>query len=93
MELYQLAMVCGSSQGRDAFVRLGGEAQPLTSYEGVFFLPPKVNYPECGFEKDATTVGYASAIIAAPVALVGGVALLALGIPIWVISGIITGKA
>ncbi len=91
-DLYKLAMTCGSSEGQEAFVRLGGDSQPLKAYEGVFTLPPALSPQECGFKNEPTTAGYAGAILMLPVALVGGVALLIIAVPVWVITGLYTGK-
>jgi hypothetical protein len=91
-ELYQLAMTCGSPEGQQAFIRLGGDAQPLKSYEGVFTIPPTLSPPECGFKNEATAAGYAGAILMMPIALVGGVAVVIIAIPFWVITGFWTGK-
>ena len=85
-------MTCGSSESREAFVRLGGVAEPLTSYEGVFMIPPNPSPPECGFKNEATAAGYAGAILMLPLAIVGGAAFLILALPVWVITGLWTGK-
>jgi hypothetical protein len=91
-DLYKLAMTCGSSDGQEAFTRLGGTAQPLKTYEGTFIIPPNISLSECGFSNDLTAAGYAGAIVMLPVAIVGGAALVVLAIPIWMITGLLTGK-
>lgn len=96
LELYSYSAMCGYQKAKDKLIALNQTLPSEIGYrEGVDFFPTILSnedytYKKCGLRQEATLPFI---ILSSPFLLVGGIVVLAVMIPAWIVIGIIEGKA
>jgi hypothetical protein len=94
-ELYTLAAQCGLPEAEQKLIGQGIEIPEERTAPGLYYWPyGRLRAEKCGYRDELTTVGWATAVVAAPVlvagAIVGGAVLVVGGLSFCVIQAIAT---